>query len=165
MAKAKSKSLLGQTSTKKKENKYSEVSPTKREYKYSPKEEVIYLGLNNDYKGLPCTIIKKSRAKSTEYYNVRFEDNEELNSVSCGFLKTPEEYEQWLSDQENEEMDIRNNMSEVELEMIKAGLISHKNYLACLSPIVYSEMRCFECGYETRCVYRKKHDYKKLNLK
>lgn len=160
---AKSKSLLNQTS-KKKEDKYREISDIKKEYKFDVGNTVIYLGLLNEYKGAKCEINKKSRRKNMEHYKVKFEDGE-IADTSVGFLKTPEEHEEYLLEQENNNEDINDdNMSEFELELISKGIRSHKNHKACLSPLDYYHRECTgTCTYKDKCVYRNKSKYKKLD--
>ena len=162
---AKSINLTPRDKPKKKQDKYSEISDIKKEFKFPMKSKVIYVGMTTIYRGLEATVIKPSRRKNNDYYNIEFDDGEQLDSISSVYLRTLEEYELELEQSENKSEDDQSNIPEIEVEMIKNGIESHKNYQACLSPIVYSEMRCFECNYESRCVYHSKHNYKKLNLK
>lgn|GEM_PF-3572672 len=166
---AKGKSLLNQVSSKKskKENKYSEVSSIKTEYKFSLQDKVVYVGLLEEFRDLVCTIIKRSRRKITDYYKVKFDDGEELDSISGVFLKTIEEYELEVEQLENNDSDNENSsndMSEFEMELNRQGKTSYQNYVACLSPIYYYQMSCVECNFHNRCVYKNKGDYKKLKF-
>jgi len=160
------KSLLSKTSKPKKVNKYSEVSTTKNEYKFNLKDKVVYLGLVDEYKGLECIIIKKSRRKIIEYYKVKFEDGEELGDVAGGFLRTKEEYEDLLLDQENNsnEEDSTSNMSDVELKIIESGLIAMKNKKSCMCQILFYQRSCEQCHYENVCIYWKKGMYDKVKF-
>ena len=150
----------------KKQDKYAETNySTKNEYTHNVDGTAFYLGLLEEYKGKECVIVKRSRRKQNEYYRVKFEDGEETDT-SIGFLKTSEEYEQWLLDQEDEDSeDNTSDMSEFELELNKQGIASYGNYVTCLSPIELYERRCGdECGYRLRCVYRNKGNYKKFKF-
>lgn len=169
MAKEKSKSLLNKTTSKpkKKLDKYSEEYIEKREYKYKPNDKVVYFGSMNGCHGLECTIIKRRRRKNLEYYKIQFNNDDEIISdISGNFLKSLEEYEQWVSNQENEgsEEENKNKMSEFELELNRQGKTSYQNYDACLSPLNYYQMSCTECRFCDRCVYKNKGDYKKLKF-
>ena len=159
------KSLLNKTSKKPKKDKYSEISDIKKEYTYALKTELIYLGIVDDYKTLPCSVIKRSRRKSTDYYSVIFENGEKLDSIAEGFLKTPDEYDQWLLNQENgSNEDNNNDVSEVERKIIEAGLIPMKNERSCMHQMKLYHRECKSCGYESTCVYRKKYLYDKVNF-
>ena len=150
----------------KKEDKYKETSDIKNEYKFSIESKGIYIGFNEEHRGQECTIIKRSTRKNTHYYMIKFDDNEELKDITNVFLKTFEEYEQWLLDQENdnENENDTEDISEIERKVLEAGLIPYHNSKSCLSPIVYTEMRCNECNYESRCIYHSKHNYKKVKF-
>lgn len=164
-----SKSLLNKTSKKpKKENKYSEMSPpTKKEYKFevTDKVKLIYQGTLHDYKNQTCIVVKKSTRNQNQYYKVKFDDGE-IAETSVAFLKTTEEYQQWLLDQENRNNeDDQNSMSEFEIELMKRGIESHKNYNACLSPLILvQQMQCDKCCYFSRCVYKNKGNYKRFRF-
>jgi len=163
----KGKSLLSKTSKpKKKLDKYAETSITKNEYKFSLKDTVVYLGLVDEYKGLECVIIKKSRRKIIEYYKVKFLDDEELGDVAGGFLRTAEEYEELLLDQENNsnEEDSTSNMSDVELKIIEAGLNPMKNKKSCMNQQLFYQRSCEQCHYENVCTYWKKYMYDKVKF-
>lgn len=162
-----SKSLLNQTSKKsKKQDKYSDVSDIKTEYKFevSDKIKLIYLGLIDTYKNQECIVTKRSRRRNNEYYKILFDDGMEAET-SNGFLMTLDEYEEYLLEQENSiNKDNNNNdISEFELELMSRGIRSHKNYEACLSPKVFYNRQCDACGYSSRCVYNGKYKYKKLD--
>lgn len=161
---AKGKSLLNQTPTKpKKQNKYSEISDIKKEYKFDLKDRVVFLGISSEYRGLECTIVKRNiKKKTTDYYNVQFDDGKIIESVVSGFLKTIEEYELEKETIANNNAEIKNNLSEFEIELNKQGIESYHNYAQCLDSPTIVEMRCNECGFEDRCVYRDKYNYNKF---
>ena len=157
----KSINLTPREKPKKKQDKYSEISSIKAECTYNINDTLIYLGLVIEYKGQQCSVIKRKIRKQNEYYRVKFEDGEEADT-SFGFLKTLEEYEQWLLDQNVDNDNAQNDMSEIEKKIIESGLESYKNYVTCHSPISHYENKCHECCYESRCVYRKKYKYDKF---
>ena len=161
-----SKSLLSQTSSKsKKVDKYNEVSSIVKEYEFSIDDRVIFLGLVSDYRGLECKIIKRTmKKKTTDYYSVKFDDGNVIESVVYGFLRTPEQYELEIEEQKNKNEDDHSDLPEIELEMIKNGIESHKNYHACLSPLNFHYMDCDSCTYKSKCVYENKFDYKKAKF-
>jgi len=164
MAKGKSINLTPRDKPKKKQDKYSETSDIKKEYKFNLKDTVIYLGLLEEYKGNECIIIKRSRRNINEYYRVKFEDKVETDTP-MGFLKTLEEYELWLSDQEKEnDDDNQEGMSDVEKQILEKGLTPFKNRLSCYLQVALFEHRCHECGYEDRCIYIKKYKYDKVKF-
>lgn len=157
------KSLLSQTSKpKKKIDKYSEISSIKSDYKFSLKDTVIYLGLVVEYKGLTCIITKKNKRKTTEYYRIKFVDGEELNGVAGGFLKTLEEYELCVLDQDKE--DTQGDMSEIELEIISKGLEPMRNKKSCHNQLLYYQRSCEQCNHEPVCIYWKKYKYDKVKF-
>lgn len=158
-----SKSLLKQTSKKPKKDKYSEISDIKKEYTYALNAEVIYLGLVEDYKTLSCSVVKRSRRKNTEYYNVKFSDGEELDSIANGFLKTPEEYEQYLLDQENNSED-NHDISDMERKIIESGKIPMKNFRSCHNQLLFYQRSCEQCHHEPVCIYHKKYMYDKVKF-
>jgi len=162
---AKGKSLLSQTSTKsKKENKY-EVSSIVKEYEFNIDDRVVFLGLVSDYRGLECTIVKRTmKKKTTDYYSVKFDDGKIIESVVYGFLRTPEQHELELEEQRNKNEDDHSDLPEIELEMIRNGIESHRNYHACLSPLNFHYMDCDSCTYKSKCVYENKFDYKKAKF-
>jgi len=156
------KSLLSQTKKPKKVNKYSEaVKSSKGVYEFATKQDAVYLGNIGDYQFSTCVITKKSKRHSSEYYTIKFEDGNEID-VSSGFLKTPENYELWLLDQDKE--DTEKELSDMETKILDAGLIPIKNEKSCLNPYVLYERRCTECCYEDRCIYHKKYKYNEINF-
>jgi len=163
---AKGKSLLSQTSTKpKKQDKYDETSSIVKDYEFNEGDRVVFLGLVSDYRGLECTITKRTmKKKTTDYYVVKFDDGKIIESVVYGFLRTPEQYELELEEQKNKDEDDHSDLPEIELEMIKNGIESHKNYHSCLSPLNFHYMDCDSCGYKSKCVYENKFDYKKAKF-
>lgn len=158
----------------KKQDKYSEKSKVKREYKFSLNDQTIYCGLIEEYRNTLCTIIKRSRNHLTEYYTIKFAiDDEIVENISGGVLQTVEEFESNLEKQRQEELDTinqedndsennSNKMSEVERKIRESGLIPLFNPTTCMNPIAYVEMRCHDCHFEPRCIYYKKYKYKKI---
>ena len=119
------------------------------------------MGNIGDYQRSACFITKKSKRHTSEYYGIKFEDGNEID-VSGGFLKTPEEYAEWLLDQDKDETE--KELSDMEIKILDAGLIPIKNEKSCLNPYVLYERRCTECCYEDRCIYHKKYLYDKVNF-
>ena len=161
IAKGKGINLTPRAPKQKKEDKYSELSDIKKVPKFNVEDKVVFVGLIVKYRGQECTIVKRSLRKDVHYYKIRFEDDYELKDITSGLLKTIEEYEQWLLDQENGIEDNHSDLPEIELEMIKNGIESHKNYHSCLSPLNFHYMDCISCTYKSKCVYENKFDYKK----
>ena len=160
IAKAKGINLTPRTKPKK-EDKYKETSES--EYKFPLAGTAIYNGFSNDYKeyrGLECTILKRNRRKNTDYYLIKFEDNKELKDIAVGFLKTQDEYNQWLLDQEEG----NDEMSDIEKAIIDAGLIPHKNRKSCLNPPYGDKEMCHKCCHENRCIYINKYNYAKMKF-
>lgn len=163
MAKGKSVNLTPRE--KKKQDKYSEINPTKQEYRFKPTDKVFYVGLLDEYSGQECEIVKRSRRKITEFYVIKFNDEEIVTDISGNFLMTPEEYEDYLFEQENDsEESAKNDLSEYEIELNKQGIESHKNYVQCLVPTLYYTHNCTECTEEKKCVYRNKYKYGKIKF-
>ena len=149
---------------KKKPDKYSEISDIKNKSKFEVSDQkLIFIGLSQDYRGLECKIIKRNKRKDVDYYRVKFDDSNEIGDITDNFLKTFEEYELWLLEQDKANNENKqSDMSEFEIELNKQGIDSYHNYVQCLSPIIFYERKCTECGYEKRCVYGEKYKYKKL---
>lgn len=163
-----SKSLLNKTSSKskKQQDKYSEIPETKKksksEFKFQKEDVAIYTGnVIPENHGKKCKIIKLRNKYNQEYYLIEFEGKETLE-CHIDFLSTQEEYEQkQLNDIKNDE----NYVSvEIDSELIEQGIESLQNPLCCHEPAKFAEMRCMDCLKEPRCVYRYKHNYKKLNI-
>ncbi len=175
MAKQKTKSInLSPRDKPKKQDKYSEKPKVKRKYKFEKGDQVIYLGLVEQYKNTLCTIIKHSRNHLIEYYTIKFAiDDEILSDVGGGVLQTVEEFESYLEKQREKESDNtisqednQNNndkISEVERKIRESGKIPLSNPKTCINPIAYIEMRCHDCNFESRCIYYKKYKYKRIN--
>jgi len=160
---AKSVNLTPRDKPKKKQDKYSEISDIKKEFKFPMKSIAIYVGMTTNYRGLESTIIKQSRRKNNDYYNIEFDDGEQLDSVSSVYLRTLEEYELELDQTENKSEESNVDLSEYEIELMKQGLQSYRNYTTCFSPIDFYERNCDNgCTYRLRCVYSDKGKYKKL---
>ena len=147
----------------KKPDKYDD-SPL-NEYKFEPKDKVIYVKTLNKYNGLECTIVKRSKRKSTQYYHVEFDNGEKLEGVSSGFLRTLEEYELELERAKNKTEDNNeDNATEEELKILNAGLIPMKNLRSCHNQDALYHRGCTECGYESVCIYEKKYKYNEVNF-
>jgi DNA-binding TFAR19-related protein (PDSD5 family) len=169
---AKSINLKTRESKKSKsQDKYSEKIKTKREYKFHVNQEVIYKGLIEEYRNTLATIVnhKQSRNHSVEYYSIKFAlDDEIINDVSGNMLISLENYELELAKEEeknnsnNQDEDSQNIVSDLEKEIIAKGLEPYRNRLSCFNPILYYERHCEQCGYQDRCVYRKKGKYDKI---
>ena len=69
IAKSKGKGINLNPRTKpKKEDKYSEISDIKSKPKFEISDQIlIYTGVEKDYRGLECTIIKRSQRKNINY--------------------------------------------------------------------------------------------------
>jgi len=169
---SKSISLTPRESKKsKKQDKYSESSKTKREYAHDLKDEVVYLGIVEEYKNTLATIIKRSRNHLSEYYSIKFSlDEEILDNIAGGVLISLENYEAELAmEKEKEEKnntnsqedDNQNDMSEEEKKIIDKGLEPYRNKSSCYNPVFFYERRCEQCSYELRCIYTNKHKYNK----
>ena len=160
---AKGKSLLSQTSSKpKKVDKYKEVSSIVKEYEFNIDDRVVFLGLVSDYRGLECIIVKRTmKKKTTDQYAVMSSDGNVIEFAAYGFLIPPEQYELELEEQKNKNEAEHSELPGIELEMIKNGIESHKNYHSCLSPLNFHYMDCDSCTYKSKCVYENKFDYKK----
>ena len=161
---AKSVNLTPREKPKKKQDKYSEISDIKKEFKFPIKSIAIYVGMTTNYRGLESTIIKQSRRKNNDYYNIEFNDGEQLDSVSSVYLRTLEEYELELDQTENKsEEDIE--MSDEEIKVIENGYVPYKNRFSCFSPIDFLKKNCLnECTHRHQCIYRFKGKYDKIKF-
>jgi len=72
-------------------------------------------------------------------------------------LKTLEEYETYQEEIERNK-DNQTNIS------TNTMIDSYNNYVACLSPISFYEMNCKECGFEDKCIYKNKYNYKAIKF-
>lgn len=162
---AKGKSLLNQTSTKKpkKENKYSEVSPTpkksKSDFKFKIEDLAIYIGtiIPENY-GKECKIKKPKSKYNQEYYLVEFFEENKILECHCDFLLTQEEYElKQLDDSKKEE----HVAIEIDYEFLDKSL---QNPHCCHNQQCFAEMRCHECKKKDICIYENKGNYKKLDI-
>lgn len=148
----------------KKDDRYKETSDIKKEYKYKLKDIVIFLGLVDEYKGLECSITKRSRRKNTDYYHVIFNDDTELKDIPVGFLKTPEDYKQYILDQENSDSENNHSISDIERKILDSGLTPMSNEKSCMNQIRLYHRDCTSCCYEPTCIYHKKYQYDKINF-
>lgn len=162
---------LNPKKSKKKKDKYPESSNIKKEYKFQKNQEVIYKGLIDEYKNTLAIIInhKQSRNHLSEHYSIKFAiDNEVINDVSGSMLISLEDYELELELENNKgnelecQEDNQNDLSDLEKQIIAKGLVPYRNRLSCFNPILHYERRCEQCGYQDRCVYRKKEKYDKF---
>jgi len=160
----KSKSLLSQTSAKKKEDKYKEISDIKSKSKFEVSDQIlIYTGTVFEYRGLECTIVKKSTRKNVDYYRVKFDDDKEIGDVTDLYLKTIEVYQQLLLDQDNEK--IQGGISDEEVKIRANGLEPMKNFVSCHNQLkLVVEKSCETCGHVDRCIYRGKYKYDKVKF-
>jgi len=162
---AKGKINLTPRATKqKKEDKYSELSDIKKIPKFNAEDKVVFVGLIVKYRGQECTIVKRSVRKDVYYYKIKFEDDYELKDITVGLLKTHEEYEQWLLDQENGNEDNQDEISEVERAILEKGLVPMRNKFACNNQEMLYDRDCTNCCYEPTCIYHKKYQYDKVKF-
>lgn len=160
-----SKSLLKQTSKKpKKEDKYKEISDIKKGHKFNVENKVVFVGLVTAYRGQECIVTKINTRKDVDYYKVKFDDDMELKDITVGFLKAPEEYEQWLLDQGNNSNEDNHNISDMERKILEAGLIPMLNEKSCMHQMMLYHRDCPSCSYEPTCVYHKKYLYDKIKF-
>ena len=118
----------------------------------------------SDYRGLECIIVKRvMKKKTTDYYSVAFDDGKIIESVVYGFLRTPEQYELELSQNENESED-NVEMSDEELKVIENGYVPYKNRLSCYSQLDYYHRNCGGCTHRHQCIYRFKGIYDKIKF-
>ena len=168
-----SKSLLNQTSkSSKKVDKYKETSePTKFKYAFEVGSDAIYKGIIEEYRNTLCTITKRSHKNQTEYYCIKFSlDDSLLKDIIGTILQGLEEYEAELIDKENKEgiqgkEDDIDDLSDIELEVIKNGYKSMGNKTTCMNPLLFYERRCEQCNnFKNECVYRFKGRYDKIKF-
>ena len=103
------------TPKKKKHDKYSEISDIKNKPpkpKFSVLDKVVYVGLIDEYRGLEGTITKINRKIITHYYTLKFDNDEEIDSIVDVYLKIPEEYELSLLNQDKDNGEISDNDSQ-----------------------------------------------------
>jgi len=141
------KSLLSKTSKPKTRSTSRKTS--KEDYQFLVGASVVYCGSLGGYEKAECVVVSRNRKYLQEYYHIRFSNNDEVETIG-GILKSKEDYE--LENQD----DKTKQFTDIE--------DSYQNPQNCLNPITFYEMRCMECGYETKCVYRNKHDYKKIKF-
>jgi len=160
---AKSINLTPREKKPKKQDKYSEISDIKKEFKFPIKSKAIYVGMTTNYKGLESTIIKHSRRKNNDYYKIEFDDGEQLDSISSVYLRTLEEYELELSQTENKSED-NIEISDEEIKVIENGYVPYKNRLSCYSQLDYYHRNCGGCTHRNQCIYRFKGIYDKIKF-
>ena len=156
--------LNPRTPKAKKEDKYSELSEIKKIPKFNAEDKVIFVGLIVKYRGQECTIVKRSIRKDVYYYKIKFDDDYELKDITSGFLKTIEEYEQWLLDQENGNEDNQEEISDIEKAILEKGLTPMRNRFACNNQEMLYHRDCPNCCYEQTCIYHKKYQYDKVKF-
>jgi len=143
------KSLLSKTSKPKTRSTSRKTS--KAEYIFEIGQTCVYCGSLGGYDKAECVIVSRNRKYLQEYYHIKFSNNDEVETIG-GILKSKEDYELELENQDNDS----EQYADIE------G--SYQNPQNCLNPITFYEMRCMECSYEPKCVYRNKHDYKKIKF-
>ena len=148
----------------KKEDKYSELSDIKKEPKFNVEDKVVFVGLIVKYRGQECTIVKRNIRKAIDYYKIKFYDDYELKDITVGLLKTIEEYEQWLLNQENGNEDNQEEISDIEKAILEKGLIPMRNKLSCNNQEMLYHRNCPDCCYEQTCIYHKKYQYDKIKF-
>ena len=148
----------------KKEDKYSELSDIKKAPKFNAEDKVIFVGLIVKYRGQECTIVKRSIRKDVHYYKIKFDDDYELKDITSGLLKTHEEYEKWLLDQENGNEDNQDEISDIERKIIEAGLVPMRNFKSCHNQMKLKARACNLCHHEEVCIYHKKYQYDKVKF-
>jgi len=148
----------------KKEDKYSELSDIKKEPKFNVEDKVVFVGLIVKYRGQECTIVKRNIRKDIDYYKIKFYDDYELKDITVGLLKTIEEYEQWLLNQENGNEDNQEEISDIEKAILEKGLIPMRNKLSCNNQEMLYHRNCPDCCYEQTCIYHKKYQYDKIKF-
>jgi len=156
--------LNPRTPKAKKEDKYSELSDIKKAPKFNAEDKVIFVGLIVKYRGKECIIVKRSIRKDVHYYKIKFDDDYELKDITSGLLKTHEEYEKWLLDQESGNEDNQEEISEVEKAIVEKGLTPMRNRLSCYNQEELYHRNCTGCCYEPTCIYWKKYQYDKVNF-
>jgi len=173
MAKVKSKSLLSQTSSKsKKQDKYKETSePSKFKYSFDIGENIIYKGIIDEYRNTIAIITKRNHKNQNEYYCIKFSlDDSELKDINGNILKNLEEYESELANEEElksnkDQEDNQEEISDIEMEVLKNGFKSIGNKTTCMNPLLFYERRCEQCNsFKNVCVYRFKGKYDKIKF-
>ena len=152
---AKGKSLLNKTSTKKQRASKRETD-TNTPYTFDLNQEVVYCGSLAGYGDTICTIIGRSRKYITEYYRIRFENIDEIETIG-DILKSKEDYEIIL------------NEKKITLEM-KERLAENNEYclenaLSCHNQEAFYHRGCDECYHDKHgCIYRYKYMYDKIKF-
>jgi len=170
---AKGKSLLSQTSSKsKKQDKYKETSEqSKFKYSFEIGENIIYKGIIDEYRNTIAIITKRSHKNQNEYYGIKFSlDDSELKDINGNILKNLEEHEAELANEEeyrgNKDQEYnQEEISEIEMEVLKNGFKSIDNKTTCMNPLLFYERRCEQCNsFKNVCVYRNKGKYEKIKF-
>lgn len=144
------KSLLNKTSVKPKKSKSKrQTTDNTIPYKFDIGDTAIYKGYG--YENEPCTIIDRSRKYVQDFYRVKFDNLDEVETI-VDILLTPEEFEKCQEE---------NKSSQIDVEMLDKSL---QNPLCCHDQVMFYQMACHECKKEPICVYRNKGNYKKLNI-
>ena len=153
-----SKSLLTKTSKKKTRSTTKKVAKN-TEYQFEVNDVLVYLGcVVESQNKQECKVISRSRTRIQCFYKVEFADGD-IIECSPDVLVHADDFVA-----ESESQDSQEDMPEIELEMIKNGIESHKNYVACLNSLSYYMRECDgECTYSSKCVYHKKGIYIKLD--
>jgi len=151
-----SKSLLTKTSKKKTRSTTKKVAKN-TEYQFEVNDVLVYLGcVVESQNKQQCTVVSRSRTRIQCFYKVEFADGDVIECAPDVLV--------YVDDFEIESESSQEDIPEIELEMIKNGIESHKNYMACLSPLDYYMRNCSgTCTYSSKCVYHKKGIYIKLD--
>lgn len=156
---ATSKSLLGKTSKPKKTT--SKKANKSTMYLFDIDDILVYLGSTIENRnGQEVKVISRSKTHIQAFYKIEFEDGKIVECIS-DVLKYVEDYELELAQLENQNQENVNDISEEEKRIISLNLEPYHNKHACLNPIALYEMRCNDCCYESKCIYRNKYNYKK----
>ncbi|HEY5563418.1 MAG TPA: hypothetical protein VIK72_16990 [Clostridiaceae bacterium] len=153
-----SKNLLTKTS-KKKPRSQSKKATINTEYLYEIGDVLVYLGsVIESQNKQECKVVSRSRTRIQCFYKVEFADGDIIECAPDVLVYVGD------FEAESESQDSQKDIPEIELEMIKNGIESHKNYSACLSPLDYYMRTCTSgCTYSSKCVYHKKGIYIKLD--
>jgi len=125
-------------------------------FKYQIEDNLIFISHTHEKQyGQKCIVLERHRVKIQYYYKIQFQDETIIDTAEAT-LKTIEEYEEYL-------LEIKKKKS---INITNENILdSYNNYVACLSPITFYEMRCHECGFQIKCIYRNKNNYKALKIR
>lgn len=153
---AKGKSLLNQTPTKPKTKRSKkQTTDTSTPYLYSIGDELVYCGSLIGYENSECVIVGRSRKYLSEYYRIRFNNDDEIETIA-DILRTKEEFQQ-KEDEKKKALELKEKLAEL-------GQKSINNFMSCHNQDLYYHRGCKECHHENECIYRYKYDYGKLKF-